>query len=361
MNAFLRRAFLVILLIASTLHAQDNPPAPGSPSLKFEKISVKDPGINNTEAVSFLIPAGWKTEGGVQWFHDYSILANLLMRVSDPQTGAAIEFLPMQNFTLIDNPVMPMQRGQNYMGNIVWEPVKQVADFVQTFYMPTTLKHLQGARPVSSVDLPKVAEQVNKNYGGQSQVVSSKVRYEFTAPNGQAWEEDVYVTLVFTKWQLGTMWTVNSAFSFRAPRGKLDALTPTMNASVQSMRLNQDWFSGYMYVRQLFNNRMMQGIKDARALSDTIAKNADETRKMFNDAYRERNESQDRINQSFGEYIRGVDTYKNPYEDKPVQLPAGYNDAWVNAKGEYLLSNQGGYNPNVGDTQEWKRMNRRGE
>jgi hypothetical protein len=55
-----------------------------------------------------------------------------------------------------------------------------------------------------------------------------------------------------------------------------------------------------------------------------------------------------------------VDTYKNPYEDRPVQLPAGYNDAWVNGRGEYILSNEAGYNPNVGDTTEWRRMDRRG-
>jgi hypothetical protein len=37
--------------------------------LKFTRLSVEDPGINNIiEAISFLIPAGWKAEGGVQWF-----------------------------------------------------------------------------------------------------------------------------------------------------------------------------------------------------------------------------------------------------------------------------------------------------
>ncbi len=36
--------------------------------MKCTRLSVKDPGINNIEAISFLIPAGWKSEGGVQWF-----------------------------------------------------------------------------------------------------------------------------------------------------------------------------------------------------------------------------------------------------------------------------------------------------
>ena len=52
------------------------------------------------------------------------------------------------------------------------------------------------------------------------------------------------------------------------------------------------------------------------------------------------------------------DTYKNPYENQPVQLPSGYQDAWVNGRGEYILSNGSGFNPNVGDTTEWRRMER---
>jgi hypothetical protein len=82
---------MVCLVSAAALFAQNTPQA-----LRFTRLSVKDPGINNIEAISFLIPAGWKAEGGVQWFPDYSILANLLMRISDPQTGATIEFLPVQ-------------------------------------------------------------------------------------------------------------------------------------------------------------------------------------------------------------------------------------------------------------------------
>ena len=79
---------------------------------------------------------------------------------------------------------------------------------------------------------------------------------------------------------------------------------------------------------------------------------------MYGESYRQRQESQDRT-QSWSEYIRGVDTYKNPFEGRPVQLPSGYDSAWLNPRGEYLLTNQGGFNPNVGDMTEWRRMDRR--
>ena len=39
-------------------------------------------------------------------------------------------------------------------------------------------------------------------------------------PDGRPWEESVYCTLVYTNWQLGTLWSVHSAYSFRDPRGR---------------------------------------------------------------------------------------------------------------------------------------------
>jgi len=80
---------------------------------------------------------------------------------------------------------------------------------------------------------------------------------------------------------------------------------------------------------------------------------------MFSESYRQRTESQDRISRSYSEYIRGVETYRNPYEDRPIQLPSGYNGVWVNRFGEYLLSNQSGFNPNESSTTEWRRMERK--
>ncbi|HXJ81491.1 MAG TPA: hypothetical protein VMS64_22775, partial [Candidatus Methylomirabilis sp.] len=209
-----------VLAVSVTCSAQPRtPPGPGpaspspsAPAMKFTRLGIRDPGINNIEAVSLLIPTGWKADGGVQWFPDYSILANLLLRVGDPQTGAVIEFLPVQNFTWLKQMAVPMAPGTNYMGNILWQPIGDIPRFIQTFYMPKAMTRLQSARIVGGGELPRVAAAVAQSYGGQSQVKSARVRYEYTQ-NGQPWEEDVFVTLVFTPWQLGTLWSVSSAYS----------------------------------------------------------------------------------------------------------------------------------------------------
>ena len=326
-------------------------------AMRFTRLSVKDPGMNNIEAASFLIPAGWKVDGGVQWFPNHSILANLLMRVTDPQTRAEIEFLPIQNFTWLTQMVVPMPPGTNYLGNILWQPITDVPQFIQAFYVPQPLQRLRGARLVVKEDLPAVAAAVAGSLDGMSSVKSARVRYEYQV-DGQPWEEVVYCTLTFMNWQMGTIWSVHSAYSFRAPKGQLDRLMPVMSATIDSFRLSLDWYAGYMYVQKLFVDRMNQGIRNAGAISELIARNSEEIRRMFSESYRRRSESQDRISRSFSEYIRGVDTYRNPFENRPVELPSGYRNAWVNALGEYVLSDDPNFNPNIGTNTEWRRMDR---
>lgn len=324
-------------------------------ALKFTRYSIKDPGINNIEAISFLIPEGWKAQGEIKWYPDFSVLANLQMTVTDSKSGAQIQYLPLQNFTWVEHPVVPMQEGSNYMGNIVYRPIRDVAEFIKVMFMPQALPHLKGAQQIKTEELPKIAELVSKAWGGQSQVKASRVRYEFER-EGKAWEEDVYVVLVIGAGPEITIWSDTSAYSFRAPKGELDKLTPIMTTTVTTAKMSQDWYSGYMYVQQLFMNRMNQGIKNAAAISATVTKNSEEIRQMFSDSYKQRQESQDRISRGYSEYIRGVETYQNPYESRPVQLPSGYKDAWVNANGEYLMSAQAGFDPNVGSNVEWRRM-----
>jgi hypothetical protein len=45
---------------------------------------------------------------------------------------------------------------------------------------------------------------------------------------------------------------------------------------------------------------------------------------MYAESYRQHSELQDRISQNFSEYIRGVETYKNSFENP--DLPTGTLD-----------------------------------
>ena len=351
-SALLVACLIPLACMADTSSTSTRAKTASGAAVKFTRISVRDPGANNIEAVSFLIPAGWKTEGGIQWLPDHLILANLLMKVTDPGTGASIEFLPSQYFQWL--PGMSMPQGANYMGSVIWPPIQDPPEFVRTMYVPGPLRRLRGARIIKMEELPKVSAEMSRYHGATARCV--RVRYEYQ-DGGETWEEDVYVTLVHTATQTGAFWS-GSAHSFRAHRGKLDRLTPVMNTTINTQRRSPEWFGYYMYVRQLFLDRMARGIRNAGILSEAISRNSAEIRKMSEDSYRKANQSQDRISRSYSEYIRGVEMYRNPYEDRPIQLPSGYDGVWVSRSGEYLLSNQSGFDPNEGSATEWRRMKR---
>lgn len=71
-------------------------------------------------------------------------------------------------------------------------------------------------------------------------------------------------------------------------------------------------------------------------------------------SYQQSQKAHDRINDSFSNYIRGVDRYSDG--ETPVRLPSGHSNAWVNNKGEYILTNTTGYDPFVNYGGNWKQL-----
>jgi hypothetical protein len=70
--------------------------------------------------------------------------------------------------------------------------------------------------------------------------------------------------------------------------------------------------------------------------------------------YKQTQAAADQSNNQFSDYMRGVDRYDNGGDE--VQLPSGYSNAWVNDKGEYLLSSSPGYNPSADFYGNWKEL-----
>ena len=81
----------------------------------------------------------------------------------------------------------------------------------------------------------------------------------------------------------------------------------------------------------------------SRALSRTSSQISEQRMQQWN----ETNRSQDRINREWSEYIRGTETYNDPVRGEAVELPSGHNHAWVNRSGEYILTDNPNFNPNV--------------
>jgi hypothetical protein len=81
---------------------------------------------------------------------------------------------------------------------------------------------------------------------------------------------------------------------------------------------------------------------------------------MTRQSWERRQASEDRIHKQWTQYMRGVEEYHNPIERRPVELPSGYREAWMKGRGEYILTDNPNYNPNVQAGGDWQKLQRQG-
>ncbi len=360
---------------STTLTRPDNPAeaaptqatpvrAPGDapavvPVLRLRKVVIRDPMVNNCEAVVMLAPAEWRFDGRIDWFVNESVLANPVWVMSDPATGASIRSLPFRQFTWSGDGLVPI--GQNHLGMTVLPPITDPAEFVQRYWVDLTgaLPHLRGLAPVSAERMEALGRLAVREWGAPAEAAGFRLRYRFDE-GGQELEEEIRFALLYAQMQ-PTTWLVTHCTAVRAPRGRLDAVLPVAGAVCCSGSYTSEWRAAWRVCFDLLVKNARGVIRDSRALAETIAANREHQQQLQREIERDRDASLTARNAAFREALGGVETYSDPYQGRSVEMPQGYQEAWVNERGEYLLSERPGFDPNVGqvaDAKDWKRMQR---
>lgn len=326
--------------------------------MRLIKRSVQDPAVNNIEGATLLVPEGWNVEGGFVWNPLLSMQASLLLRVSDGQTGAAVETLPSQQFVWpLQQMPTPVYPGTNWMGSIIMPLPRDPAQVVWETLMPGPLAHLRTAQPIRNDNLPQYAAEFARTIPAGLTVSANRLRYTFST-GGRAWEEDVYLIVTFGQPDGYTQFWWTNAATLRAPSGELDRATPLLQVVLQSLRITLDWSATLEYVRGLFRQGQAQQLADVRRLGQIAAQHREEIRQMHQQVWEERQAAQDRQNFALREILGGVETVTNPFDARPVEVPAGYAGCWVNQKGDVLLSENSTFDPRPGETDDWRQMPR---
>ena len=128
---------------------------------------------------------------------------------------------------------------------------------------------------------------------------------------------------------------------------------------VNSFQLNPQWFNKYSQLVEYLIQNQIQQIRAIGEISRIISQTSNEISDMMMKSYQDRQAVYDRLSTDFSQMIRGVEEYYDPVQQKPIELPTGYNSSWVNGLGEYILSDTYDFNPNIGSNQNWQRMNKR--
>jgi hypothetical protein len=181
---------------------------------------------------------------------------------------------------------------------------------------------------------------------------------------GKPMEEDIFcvVSQVVTRTgsrlsaQENIFWTAEALYAFRASAGHLDAVGQACMASVKSFKINPQWLQAcraesqrILNERAMFAKMMSQMAANQRRslqrLGD-LSRSISDASDSIMDGYFERSAAYDRMGEKYSEAIRGVDSYIDPTSDYSPQLPGGYDHAWGNGLGEYIVSNDHLFNPN---------------
>jgi hypothetical protein len=339
--------------------------------LKFKRYSYIDQQGTGGEAFSFLIPVDWVFSGGLIWLLDNPRMpVTSAMKVTNPNGTEEWEGFPNQPFWWTTNQGMLSLNpiGSRYFGNEVAPPVG-AREAMKQIVLPRFRSHVANLRIIEDVPLPELAQAVG---AGQQQPgiqttgdgAKAKIEYEL---NGRTYEEEFFCvvesyTFPTQSWSgvtYTTVWTVDYIFSIKAEKGKLEAASPIFQTITYSFQVNPMFYNKCVQLTEYLIQRQIQQIHSIGQLGQMLAQQGEQMRQENLDQWYDRQAVNDRIAENFSDYVRGVDRYYDPFKEQQVELPTGYDNAWVNPLGEYVISPDPSFNPNIGSNLNWQPMQKK--
>jgi len=329
-----------------------------------------------TSAV-MLVPVDWQSQGGTAWnIKDKCNSIQTTLRASGPD-GRGVEVFPAFNWAWADD-TQAARMTAAQTAKMGMRPCDLMPPMGAADYLRRNLGKLRpDAQLVGIEPAPKLmdilqqqarqTEQSAAKYRLQQRVrpdaAKGRVKYNL---NGQAMEEWVIVATIATgtlgqsydtrSMQLRPAWTYScTAYvtAERAPQGRLEASEKLFELIVSTYRVGQEWQARVTQNALQLQQIELKGIRDRSAI---VSKNADDIANIRRQQYENQQKSEDHISAQYSEYQRGVETYRNPSTGETVELSNQYGNAWVNNRGEYLLSDQASFDPSVVLKEDWKPL-----
>ncbi len=324
--------------------------------------------MTNMQVFSMLVPKGWKVEGGVTWSADPALPAQSGFRFYNPSGSEELNFFPTRayfwtnnNLFLTTNPA-----GTVRLGTLVGRPVSLRNAFTQTI-IPGADRDMSGMTILKEEKIPELAELAmgEAAQGVNASAEAGKMRVAYSE-DGRQMEEEFYAAVsqfVINMPASGmsggyyiNYWYMDYVFSFRDKKGMLDSRARLFQTMIHSINFDQKWVAKFVNVKEMLAQRYIQGIKAVGQMGQMIAQAGSQMREDQFQAWEARQAVNDRIVENFSNQILGVERYNDTRSGKEVELPAGYENAWANDLGEYIVSDSPNYNPNLDSNQHWEQL-----
>jgi Asp-tRNA(Asn)/Glu-tRNA(Gln) amidotransferase C subunit len=155
------------------------------------------------------------------------------------------------------------------------------------------------------------------------------------------------------------LWYVDYIFSFKGEAGKLEDYTREFQIITSSLKVNPKWYAKYSNVIEYMAQQQITRINNIGEFSRMLSQMSDEMREDKMQQFKASGDVYDRVSEKFSDNTLGIDRYFDPHEGKEVELPSGYNHAWCNNNGEYIITDNPNFNPNEGSNLNWQPMKKK--
>ena len=323
--------------------------------------------MTKLEVFSMLVPKDWNVEGTITWSADPALPAQSSFRFYNPNGYEELNFFPTRAYFWTDNRLFLTTNpaGTVRLGTLVGRPVSFHNALTQTI-IPGAKRNMSGLTIVKEEDVPELAELARgePTQGVNASAEAGKMRIAYTE-GGRQMEEEFYAAVsqfVINIPATGggsyyiNYWYMDYAFSFRDQKGRLDANTKLWQTMIYSVKFNQKWVAKVVNVKEMLAQRYIQGIKAVGKIGQMVAEAGSQMREDQLQAWEARQAVNDKIVENFSNQILGVERYTDTRAGKEVELPAGYDNAWANDLGEYIVSDSPSYNPNLESNQHWEQL-----
>lgn len=340
-------------------------PSGGAPvSNGMQQVKIIDRNGFEQPMVAYIkeVPAGWRTEGGVNWQFNNAgcgkTTPSLEWRATSPDNSSAVTILPAEQWTGHN---LPYPTSNNC-------PNVQITDTRQ-FITQYAQRLRPGARVLDYRDRTSDIQQLQSQmpapqrdpYGGETRMWAGAgqalVAYNM---NGVEMREIIGTAVIFSMMRSPDPMTGGTTdfisimsmpgFAMRAPEGRLDfAMAERIRTSGKANPAYEKKMAAY-YAK---NNKIQADSaakiaainrKGAADRSAIIAKTGQDISDIQMDIYRNQSASTDYIGRETSEAIRGVETYNDNYNGGTIELDNTYDYNWQLENGDIVQTNDANFN-----------------
>jgi len=336
-------------------------------------------------ALTLLIPVDWNFQGSVQYGQGtgcHANLVHLVFRAASPDGKLAVELLPGNTWQWTDDLNMRtmMQQSNQQMSRYGVRGCDIMAPMTaDQFLRQTVIPALRrSARIAASEPLPDAAQRLQEEAAqAQQDAARQGIRASVRTDAGRVRLTDVRSGVPVEEWLTAmtsslampgpsfdirtgragqAMYYTNSAdhvFATMAPQGQLDAQEKLFRLMMGTVRVDPQWQAR---VQQVVANLQAQDTQGANARSAIATKAGQDMSKIIHDTYQNATASREHSMEGWSQYMRGVQTFRNPNTGETVELSNQYGSAWAGPDSTYVLSGSPDFNPNSALQGNWTRL-----